>query len=428
MINKIRRRFILVAMIAVTIVLTVIISGIFLVSKKNLCNYSDMVLESLAENGGRFPENFRGEGAPNKYLGIGLSSETPFETRYFYVKYDADGNCKSFYLDKIATVNTPAEALAYCDKVFQKKSSSGFVNEFRYLVYDTPDGGKLLLFMDCSKHINTLKTFFRSCLVFSASALAAVFILMLLFSKKAVQPIAKSYEKQRHFITDASHELKTPLTIISANNELIEMDYGENESTRAISKQVERMANMTKNLTVLAKIDERKALEEKKIINVSEITDDVVEPYKNLALTSGKILERHVCSDACIQGDESLIRQMLSLMLDNSVKYGKSYIDVRVSRNNGKFRKGVIIEIENDADKVEQGNLNKYFDRFYRSDDARASGLEGSGIGLSIVREIAELHKGTVAARGEGDKFIVTISFEKSVFAGKNKNNTKPRL
>ena len=104
MINKIRRRFILVAMIAVTIVLTVIISGIFLVSKKNLCNYSDMVLESLAENGGRFPENFRGEGAPNKYLGIGLSSETPFETRYFYVKYDADGNCKSFYLDKIATV------------------------------------------------------------------------------------------------------------------------------------------------------------------------------------------------------------------------------------------------------------------------------------------------------------------------------------
>ena len=119
---------------------------------------------------------------------------------------------------------------------------------------------------------------------------------------------------------------------------------------------------------------------------------------------------------------------MLSLMLDNSVKYGKSYIDVRVSRNNGKFRKGVIIEIENDADKVEQGNLNKYFDRFYRSDDARASGLEGSGIGLSIVREIAELHKGTVAARGEGDKFIVTISFEKSVFAGKTKNNTKSGL
>lgn len=162
--------------------------------------------------------------------------------------------------------------------------------------------------------------------------MGAICVLLILFSKRAVEPIANSYEKQRHFISDASHELKTPLAIISANNEILEMDYGENECTDAIQKQVVRMANMTKNLTTLAKIDERAALEERKNIDVGALISDVAEPYYALARTADLNIEVNIPGKYILYGDEGLLRQMVSLLLDNAVKYGKSYVKISAKR------------------------------------------------------------------------------------------------
>ena len=107
---------------------------------------------------------------------------------------------------------------------------------------------------------------------------------------------------------------------------------------------------------------------------------------------------------------------MVSLLLDNAVKYGKSYVRISARKTVTKLKRIIVLEFRNDAENVEQGNLDKYFARFFRSDGARASGIEGSGIGLSIVQEIAELHKGKVSARGEGNDFVVTITFDKFSF------------
>lgn len=419
MIKKLRIRFIVIAMVAIVIVLTVILSGIYVVSRKNIANYSDKVLMILAKNNGVFPKDYRGDFEPG-YLGLQSTNETPFDTRYFTVTYDAYGNAYDFNLVKTELVDTPEDAIEYCDKAFSKGKDRGAIGDYRYLVYrDRADGGTMVLFMDCHRQTDALKSFMRSSLVFCLSATGAICILLILFSKRAIEPIANSYEKQRHFISDASHELKTPLAIISANNEILEMDYGENECTDAIQKQVVRMANMTKNLTTLAKIDERAALEERKNIDVGTLISDVAEPYYAVARTSDKTIEVSIPEGFVLLGDEGLFRQMVALLLDNAMKYGKSYVKVSARKTVTKLKREIVIEFRNDAESVEQGNLEKYFDRFYRSDGARASGIEGSGIGLSIVREIAELHKGKVSARGEGNEFIVTISFDKFSFGRK---------
>ena len=143
---------------------------------------------------------------------------------------------------------------------------------------------------------------------------------------------------------------------------------------------------------------------------------DVAEPYYALARTADLNIEVNIPGKYILYGDEGLLRQMVSLLLDNAVKYGKSYVKISARKTITKLKRIIALEFRNDAENVEQGNLDKYFARFFRSDGARASGIEGSGIGLSIVQEIAELHKGKVSARGEGNDFVVTITFDKFSF------------
>ncbi len=421
MIKKLRIRFIAIAMGAIAIVLAVILSGIFVVSRKNIQNYSDKILMILAKNNGEFPEHYKADKTPT-YLGIQSTNETPFDTRYFTVTYDQAGNPCDYNLEKTELVNTEEDAIRYCNEALSEGDVKGTINGYRYLVYhDRPDGKKMVLFMDCHRQTDALTSFMRSSMIFCVSAMGAVCILLILFSKRAVEPIANSYEKQRHFISDASHELKTPMAIISANNEILEMDFGENECTDAIQKQVLRMASMTKNLTTLAKIDERAALEERKNIDVGALISEVTQPYYALARTTGKTIDVNITDGYILLGDEGLFKQMTALLLDNAMKYGKSYVKVSARRTVTRLKREIVIEFRNDTESVEQGNLDKYLNRFFRSEGARASGIEGSGIGLSIVKEIAELHKGKVSDRGEDSEFVVYISFDKFAFGRKSK-------
>ena len=194
MIKKLRIRFIVIAMAAIVIVLAVILSGIYVVSRKNIANYSDKVLMILAKNDGAFPKDYRGDKAPG-YLGLQSTDETPFDTRYFTVTYDAAGKPRKFNLVKTELVSTPEEAIEYCDEAFSEKEDSGAIGDYRYLIYrDRADGGTMVLFMDCHRQIDALTSFMRSSMIFCLSAVGAICVLLILFSKRAVEPIANSYD------------------------------------------------------------------------------------------------------------------------------------------------------------------------------------------------------------------------------------------
>ncbi|WP_455190480.1 sensor histidine kinase [Eubacterium ramulus] len=167
---------------------------------------------------------------------------------------DADGTVKACDTGKIVSIDEDA-AEEYATEVYGSGKTKGFSGIYRYLVTDTEDG-TMIIFVDCRQEISTVKNFAKNSFGISTIGLAAVFVLVVFFSKLVFRPVAESYKKQKQFITDASHELKTPLTIIDANTEILEMDHGESQWTKSIHNQVLRLTSMTQQLINLSKLDE----------------------------------------------------------------------------------------------------------------------------------------------------------------------------
>ena len=272
------------------------------------------------------------------------------------------------------------------------------------------DDGSFVLFVDCARQIDTAENFLYASLGISAAGLLAVFVFSLFFSSLAVKPIAESYEKQKRFVTDASHELKTPLTIISANNELSELSYGETQESRNIDKQVKRMTAMVKNLTALSRLDEKEKLTEKTDVSITDTLKDMVEMFRPSLEKDNRTFHADIGENCTTRGDEALLRQAFSTIFENAAKYAltKTELSVSLSKND------VTIVLKNDAADLPQGNLDRCFERFFRSEGARASAVPGDGIGLSVVKEIVSLHGGTVHARGEaGGVFAVSVTLRR---------------
>lgn len=237
-----------------------------------------------------------------------------------------------------------------------------------------------------------------SVVLISLSIGAVSFFLMLLIiffaSKRAVKPVAESYAKQKQFVTDAGHELKTPLTVISANNELARMIYGDSEWFDSIDKQVSKMNGLVRNLITLAKMDE----EQKPVFvsfSLSDAVYDTAKSFENLIHAGNRLITFDIAEGIRFLGDESKIRQLVSILMDNAAKYCDERGKIAVRLSDGRQ---ILLQVINDFSNAESCDLDRVFERFYRADKARTS--DGSyGLGLSIAKSIAALHGGSIRAR-----------------------------
>ncbi|MDO5111485.1 MAG: HAMP domain-containing sensor histidine kinase [Clostridia bacterium] len=421
MIKRLQKQFILVAVSAVTVVMLLVLGVIVSTAYHRVGREADHLLAFIADNDGEFPRGRRtqqnsdvppekpaSDAAPGadvvpKRL---MSAEAPFETRYFFVRLDGAGNVVKTHMGNIAAVSEE-QAIAYAKRIGASSKVSGYEGVYRYLARKTEDGA-LVMFVDCSRDMESFALFRNTSLIVFAVSLAGIFLLVVLFSKTAVRPVAESYNKQKQFITDASHELKTPLTVISANTELLEMENGENEWTRSIQHQVARLTELTNSLVTLSRMQE----EDKPLVmtdfSLSDAVEESVAPYVNTATQQGKTLQAAIAKNLSYNGDETSIRKLVGILLDNAVKYTPTGGDIDVTlkregRNN-------LLCVHNTAEAMKTGNHNEMFERFYRGDASRNSQTGGYGIGLSIARSIVAAHKGRITARSEdGRSLTITV-------------------
>ena len=217
-------------------------------------------------------------------------------------------------------------------------------------------------------------------------------------------PIAKAHRKQKEFITSASHELKTPITVIRADADILQMDNPDNEWIEDIKKQAENLTAMTNSLVSLARMDERNGHIKRVVFPVSDLAEEAVRSYNALALDSGKHFTYDITPDLTCCGDASSVRQLFTILLDNAFKYssGKGNIDFKLS-SSGSY---IVLIVSNDVDNIDKNLTDRMFDRFYRADSTSAK-ITGYGLGLSIAKAIVSEHNGSIKAKIDGSQRII---------------------
>lgn len=407
MIYTLRRKFIAIAMASLFIVLTLLIATINISNFQNINENSDVILNILIENGGTFPMKKKNHDG-FKPMPPEMSPEIPFSTRYFSAITNKDGEVIALNTENIAAVSTTmAEELA--SHAYSKDKASGFIDIYKYGRLDTANGS-LLIFIDCKRDLDTFYSFLFNSILVGLTGMFLVFILVLILSKRIVKPVAESYEKQKRFITDAGHELKTPLTIINANIEILELEKGENQWTKSIRNQVQRLSTLTSDLVTLSRMDEENNKQLITDFSLSDAISEACEPFYVMAENQHKTFDIDIEKNLSFKGNEQSLRQLVSILLENAMKYSDEAgkINLTLKRQGRK----TLLSLYNSTNSIEKGNLDILFERFYRGDASRNSANGGYGIGLSIAKAIVTSHKGTIsAASSDGKSIVITVKF-----------------
>ncbi|MBR5182621.1 MAG: HAMP domain-containing histidine kinase [Clostridiales bacterium] len=440
MIRKLRLKFIFVSMLSVTIVMVLLIGVINIMNYRSVVNSADRILAMLTDGGGRFPGiinrsqetdsnrtrtgNRRSSRDPEDFLRwmTRFSSEDNennpelrYESRFFSVTLTLDGEIKSTRTDRISAVDSE-DAAEMAKEIYNSGNVVGFKGDYRFRKTVNPNNNTILIiFYDCGRSLSNVRSFLFISIAISVICLLLVYILIAISSKAVIRPAADAYEKQRQFITDAGHELKTPLAIINADADVLEMELGgdeedsSNEWLADIRKQTARLTELTGSLIYLAKTEEG-TKEAFTFVDfpVSDVIAQEVDSFKGPAQAAGKTIDAKIEENLSMNGDQKAIRQLVDIFLDNAVKYSPEGGTITVKlKKSGRY---IGLSVTNSTKTpVTKENIKHMFDRFYRTDESRNSETGGYGIGLSIAKSIVEVHKGKISANApESDKLTMS--------------------
>ena len=386
MIRKLRFRF------ALTVILSALLILVVLIGTINVVNYRRVVADSDREL--------------DMYTRPAAMPQMPRpRSEVFSAVYDSDGNLiESFTSWNSMYANESMEE--YAREVLNGSRDRGFIGDFRYS-RTTSDSGTSVVLVDCRMGLQNFRSFLTSSVMLSLACLALVSIGAVIVSGKAVRPVAESYEKQKRFITDAGHEIKTPLAIINADADVLLSDLGDdNEWVTDIKTQTRRLSALTNDLIRLSKMEEGKKSLNLSKVNLSQLVTEQANSFRTVAASDDKELVINCAENVKTDGDADALRALVSILLDNAVKYSPegSKIDVNCRAQD----RLAVVEVSNStAEPVADDELGKLFDRFYRADPSRESGKGGYGIGLSTAKATADAHGGNISVHKKSEKQIV---------------------
>lgn len=405
MIKKLGRRLVLVSTAVLATVLVITLTVVNLINYTHIASKADRTLSYIAEHGGQIPETAPREPSstekkPTKRKDdntpppADFSPETPFSTRYFTIKKSSGETIVN--AEHIAAINEE-EAALYADAL-KSGSTVGYYRHYRYLVTET-DGDTLYIFLDCENDLRNFGSFLKNSIILGLVGMVVVFFFITLFSVIAVKPFEKAYTGQKRFVTDASHELKTPLTVIRSANEIITMEHGEDEWTQTINSQIDRLSALTEKLIFLTRMDERQNKLQAYDFCISDVAAEVTQTFQTISIAKNHPFVCSIEPGHTIRGDESLIGTLISLLLDNAFKYASPNGEVHFTlAAKGKHAE---IVVSNPVNEPPTDDLQLLFERFYRPDASRNSATGGFGIGLAQAQSIVLAHRGKIYAAYE---------------------------
>lgn len=412
-IKKLKRKFVIMSFIAFMAVMVIISMMIFFVDFYSITKHIHSVLNYIMENGGDISENnydwrdnrdFIPENDFDRTIdeffgtGIDTSPEMRFSTRYFSVWFSEDEELLKTNVSSVASV-TEEEAEKYGRKALSRNVVYGSENHYFYKM-EHNDDGILIVFLDCTQHLDSLERLMNIIIILIAFGGMIMYVILYFFAGRMIKPEIRNAERQKQFITNAGHELKTPLAVIRANTELDMMINGENEWNRSTLRQTDSMTRLIQNLILIARADEEVREENFVDTDISEEVRDAVENLSPIAQQADKKMETDIADGIVMKANKGQINQLAILLLDNAIKYcdEKGTITTKLSMNG----KGIRLVVSNDYKAGEGVDYSKFFDRFYRADESHNNEKGGYGIGLSIAESIVKIYKGTIHASYSG--------------------------
>ena len=429
-IKKVRNRFILVgtaAASAVTILLVLAIN-VFNTVQINR-NLDDVLYEMSQEKSDSFdteksgvPEVERAEEPNTEKMGSSdgqwkkghgkkdgrYSVQTQYAGHFYHIAVDADGKVSLIGSDSLSE---ELEQLA--ESVIDTGKSSGTFNDYRYLVKENDQVTDVFV-LDCLTEHQQEKRLLLISAVVGAGGILVFFVFVFLMSRRIIIPLKENMEKQKRFITDAGHELKTPLSVIGTNMDILSMDLGENEWVDATIQQVRKLRKLVGNLISLARMDEDSTVIVLSPFDVSSAAMESAEPFCAVASQAGRQMITDIQEDLTVRGDEASVRQLFTILCDNAVKYSTDETPIRVRL----FQDGkrICFQTENSWNRdITPEKLDSVFDRFYRGDASRdrRSGKNGYGLGLSIAKGIASKNQLQLQVMEKDRRLIFYVTFSK---------------
>ena len=400
------QKFIFISTVSVLAVVAIIFCVMLALNISSMNRNMDILADKVSEGKGRFPVPFDESEPPEMRPPMEapdfdfITSETPFATRHFSVFFDGEGNVDKTFTDSIYSIDGE-QAVEYARSVLEDGEERGWMSNYRYKLFST-ESGRAVVFVDGSMSRSAMMQAITIAGFVLLGSAALVLILIFLLSKRAVRPIAESYEKQKQFITDANHELKTPLTLILANLDIAEDELGKNEWLDDIRAEGHRMTELVNQLVALSRMDEDGGTISFSEVNFGDLVQETVSEFDPLVKDREKRLTASIDKNVACKGDEALLHRLVGILLDNAIKYCDAEGEINVTLKGGRR---VVLTVENTYEAVGDVELSRLFDRFYRADKARRF-IGGYGIGLSMAKAIAEKHKGEISAYKKDDKHI----------------------
>ena len=396
MFRKLKIRFILLASAAIVCILLTMIAVLNSVRFLQTNGEIQAVLNILSANNGDFPSvEETAESLQNDRITI----DTIYQYRYFSVVYKEDKTLYSTNLDHLSNLSKE-QALSYANKVIKDSRSSGvFKVGSQFYSYQITQDSKtkryLLVVLDSTNYLESRNDFFWLSIQLCFYSFIFFVLVVSGFSNFAIRPYIKNYENQKRFITNAGHELKTPLAIISANTELQELMTGENEWTESTKDQVKRLSNLINQMVVLARLEEQPDVTLVDV-NFSEVVKKVAGNFKSVIEKAGKKYEIKLQEDIHVKATEDELYELVSILIDNACKYCDEDGQIFVTLTKAKREKRARLTVANSYADGKNVDYSRFFDRFYREDESHNQKQPGYGIGLSMAESLVRIFKGRI--------------------------------